>query len=133
MRITAHVIPRANGKPKCSGCGVSRPGYDHMSDPRRFEFIPVWNIPVSLSYTMRRVNCPTCGIKVETVPWAQGKHASCDVFRHFLATWARRLSWKETAACFHTGWDNVCRSVKWVVDFGLEHRDLRGHHRHRGR
>ena len=95
-----------------------------MPRPREFEFIPVWNIPVSLSYTMRRVDCPTCGIKVEAVPWAQGKHACCDVYRHFLASWARRLSWKETAACFHTNWDTVCRSVKWVVDFGLKHRDL---------
>jgi transposase len=124
MRIIANVIPRANGKPRCSGCGKHRPGYDHMPVPRQFEFIPVWNIPVSLSYTMRRVNCPTCGVKVESVPWAQGKHGGCDVFRHFLASWARRLSWKETAACFHTSWDTVCRSVKWVVDFGLKHRDL---------
>jgi len=124
MRIIATVIPRANGKPRCSGCGKPRPGYDRMSPPREFEFIPIWNIPVSLSYTMRRVNCPTCGVKVEAIPWAQGKHASCDVFRHFLATWARRMSWKETAACFHTKWDTVCRSVKWVVDFGLKHRNL---------
>jgi len=123
-RIIAEIIPRANAKPRCSGCGEPRPGYDRMRRPREFEFIPVWNIPVSLSYTMRRVDCPTCGIKVEAVPWAQGKHACCDVYRHFLASWARRLSWKETAACFHTNWDTVCRSVKWVVDFGLKHRDL---------
>lgn len=97
-----------------------------MSSPREFEFIPIWNIPVFLSYTMRRVNCPTCGIIVEAVPWAQGKNTYCDVYRHFLASWARRLSWKETAACFQTSWDNIRRSVKWVVDFGLKHRDLDG-------
>jgi transposase len=95
-----------------------------MPKPREFEFIPIWGIPVALSYTMRRVNCPTCGIKVETVPWAQGKHGCCDVFRHFLASWARRMSWKETAECFQTNWDTVCRSVKWIVDFGLKHREL---------
>jgi len=64
-----------------------------------FEFIPVWNIPVWLSYTMRRVSCPDCGIKVEAVPWAQGKNSCCDVYRHFLASWARLLSWKQTAVC----------------------------------
>ncbi len=125
-RIIAEIIPRANSRPRCSGCGKPRPGYDRMPRPREFEFIPVWNIPVSLSYTMRRVDCPTCGIKVEAVPWAQGKHTCCDVYRHFLASWARRLSWKETASCFHAKWDTVCRSVKWVVDFGLKHRDLDG-------
>ena len=97
-----------------------------MPAPREFQFIPVWNIPVSLSYTMRRVNCPDCGIRVEAVPWAQGKHSCCDVYRHFLASWARHLSWKQTAAAFRTKWDTVCRSVKWVVDFGLKHRDLEG-------
>lgn len=123
-RVVAEIIPRANSRPICSGCAKPRPGYDHMPSPRQFAFVPLWNIPVFFSYTMRRVNCPACGIKVEAVPWAQGKHSCCDVFRHFLASWARRLSWKETAQCFQTNWDNVCRSVKWVVDFGLKHRNL---------
>ena len=123
-RIIAELKPRANGKPRCSGCGEIRPGYDTSRTPRLFEFVPLWNIPVFLSYSMRRVCCPDCGVKVETIPWATGKHSCCDVYRHFLARWARRLSWKETAACFHTSWDNVCRSVRWVVDYGLKHRDL---------
>lgn len=97
-----------------------------MPQPRSFEFIPIYNIPVELSYTMRRVDCSRCGIKVESVPWAQGKHTCCDVFRHFLASWARLLSWKQTAASFHTSWDTVCRSVKWVVDYGLTYRNLDG-------
>ncbi len=123
-RIVVEVRPRANSKPICSGCGKQCPGYDHMPRPRLFEFIAIWSIAVFLSYTMRRVNCSTCGIKVEAVPWAQGKHSCCDVYRHFLASWAKRLSWKETASCFNTSWDTVCRSVKWVVEYGLKHRDL---------
>ena len=124
IRIIARIIPRANSKPRCSGCGNPRPGYDRMHASREFEFIPVWSIPVTLSYNMRRVDYPDCGVKVEAVPWAQGKHTCCGVYRHFLASWVRRLSWKETAACFHTKWDTVCRSVKWVVAYGLKHRDL---------
>jgi hypothetical protein len=31
---------------------------------------------------MRRVDCPRCGVKVESVPWAQGKHSCCDAYRH---------------------------------------------------
>lgn len=125
-RIIAHVRPRSNSKACCSGCKKLRPGYDRSSTPRLFEFIPVYNIPVCLSYHMRRVDCPKCGIKTESVPWADGKHTSCEVFRHFLASWARRMSWKETAACFNTSWDTVCRSVQWLVAFGLEHRKLDG-------
>jgi transposase len=125
-RIIAEVRARKGTKPLCSGCGKPRAGYDQAPDPRLFEFIPIYNIPVYLSYTMRRVNCPDCGVTVERVPWAQGKHRCCDVFRHFLASWAKRMSWKETAECFGVKWDTVCRSVQWVVAYGLEHRSLDG-------
>ena len=42
----------------------------------------------------------------------------------FLARWARKLSWKETADSFHTSWDNVRDAVEYVVHWGLEHRTL---------
>ncbi|MFQ3269818.1 MAG: transposase [Lentimonas sp.] len=60
---------------------------------------------------MRRGDCAAGGVKVEKVPWAQGKHSCCDVFRHFLASWAKRISWKETAECFH-----VIKKLGEVVD-----------------
>lgn len=42
----------------------------------------------------------------------------------FLAQWARRLSWQETAKAFRTSWENVFQAVEWVVDFGLAQRTL---------
>src|SRR5260370_41931796 len=44
----------------------------------------------------------------------------------FLARWARRLSWRETARAFQTSWEAVYRSVEWFVQWGLAHRELRG-------
>lgn len=124
--LEADIRPRANSKARCSGCGRSCACYDRMPQPRRFLFIPLWNIPVYLLYTMRRVDCPACKVTVEQVPWAEGKHATCNVMRHFLASWAKRLSWKETAQCFRSSWDTVRRSVQWVVEYGLKNRDLEG-------
>ena len=49
----------------------------------------------------------------------------------FLARWARRLSWKETAEAFHTSWDKVFDAVEHVVTWGLEHRMLEPDRRHR--
>jgi hypothetical protein len=43
----------------------------------------------------------------------------------FLARWARRLSWRETARVFQTSWEAVYRSVEWFVEWGLAHRELR--------
>jgi transposase len=42
-RIIGHIIPRANAKHRCSGCGEQRPRYDSMRQPRAF--IPSWKIP----------------------------------------------------------------------------------------
>jgi len=71
--LEVEIEPRANSRAICSGCGEKRPGYDRLS-PRRFQFVPFWNIAVFFVYAMRRVDCPTCGVTVERVPWGEGAH-----------------------------------------------------------
>ena len=73
---------------------------------------------------MRRVQCRQCGVKAEQVPWAMGKHTLTKAYMLYLAHWARKLSWKETALSFGTTWDQVCHAVEYVVQWGLEHREL---------
>jgi transposase len=100
------------------------PGYDQLAE-RRFEFIPLWGFLVFLLYTMRRVDCRRCGlVAVEEVPWGDGKRTLTKAYMLFLARWARRLSWKETAEAFHTSWDKVFDAVEHVVTWGLVHRTL---------
>ena len=101
------------------------PGYDRQSE-RQFEFVPLWQIAVYFVYALRRVDCPRCGVKVEKVPWCDGKNQLTTTYRWFLAGWSRRLSWKEVAVTFGTTWQNVFRSVKDAVSWGLAHRDLGG-------
>jgi transposase len=122
--LVVEVVPRKNGQVICSGCGGSASGYDRGSQPRLFSFVPMWGYPVYLRYVMRRVDCPDCGVKVEQVPWSQGKSPRTRAYEVFLARWARRLSWQEVARVFHTSWEQVYRSVESVVDYGLSHRSL---------
>ena len=123
--IEVQVEARRNGRPICSGCGEVRPGYDRLPE-RRFEFVPLWGIAVYFVYAMRRVECPACGVKVEEVPWCDGKNELTTTYRWFLAGWAKRLSWQEVACAFRTSWQNVFRSVKHAVSWGLAHRSLEG-------
>jgi transposase len=123
LAIEVEVRARANSRAKCSGCGRAAPGYDTLP-VRRFEFVPLWGIAVYLVYAMRRVACVSCGVKVEMVPWASGKHQLTDTYAWFLARWARRLSWKEVAEVFHTSWEKVFRSVEMAVQWGRAHQDL---------
>lgn len=125
LAIEVTLQPRKNSRPVCSGCGKKGPGYDHR-DTRTFEFIPLWGILVFYVYTMRRVDCPKCGIQVERVPWAQGKRTVTTTYAWFLARWAKHLSWAQVADAFQTSWYRVCTSVEMAVEWGRAHVDLAG-------
>lgn len=123
--IEVEVHPRANSKPICSGCGCARPGYDRL-EQRRFEFVPLWGIAVFFLYAMRRVDCPDCGVKVERVPWSNGKSGLTTTYQWFLARWAKRIAWQEVASVFNTTWEKVETAVKYAVSWGIANQDLGG-------
>src|SRR5436190_11613609 len=111
LELEVRVRSRANSRPICSGCGKKGPGYDRLA-ARQFEFVPLWGIAVFFVYGLRRVECPTCGVTAEAVPWCQGKQTHTRTYQWFLAHWARRMSWQEVAQVFHTSWQSVFKAVK---------------------
>ena len=123
--IEAALRPRAHRRPTWSGCTPPGPGYDTLAR-RRFEFVPRWGLPVFFCCALRRVACPTCGVRVETVPWATGKQPLTTTYAWFLARWAKRLNWTEVAAAFRTTWDHVCDAGEMAGAWGRHHQDLTG-------
>ena len=121
--IEIEIVPRKGSKAICSGCNKPRSGYDTLS-PRLFEHISFWGFLVFFVYSMRRVDCPECGVKVESVPWANGKNHMTSSYSWFLAMWSRRLSWQEVAECFKTSWYHVFKSVEMAVEWGRARLDL---------
>src|SRR5690242_303654 len=122
--IEVLVRPRKGSASVFSRCHLPAPGYDQLAE-RRFEFIPLWGFFVFLLYALRRVDCRRCGVlAVEAVPSGDRTRTLTEAYMLFLARWARRLSWKETAECFRTSWDKVFDAVEHVVAWGLEHRTL---------
>ncbi len=121
--LLIHVRPRVGSKGYCSGCGVKGRHYDTLA-PRRFQYVPLWAILVFLVYAMRRIDCRTCGVTVEMVPWADGKKRMTRSFQWFLAGWAKRLCWSDVAAAFQTSWSTVYRAVEGAVEWGLARHDL---------
>jgi hypothetical protein len=91
--LEVQVNERANSWALCSVCRQPASGYDRLG-VRRFEFIPVWGIKAFLLYAPRRVNCATCGVKVEHMPWALGKRQLTRNYAWYLAEWAKRMSWQ---------------------------------------
>ena len=125
LQLEVQIEPRRNSRAICSSCGQKQPGYDTLP-VRRFEFVPFWGILVYFVYAMRRVNCPQCGIKVEQVPWAQGKRPITNTYGWFLARWAKRMSWSEVAATFHTSWHIVYSAVEMAVKWGRTNMNMDG-------
>jgi transposase len=123
--IEVPMRPAARTLGVCSGCGVPGPGYDTLA-ARRFQFVPLWGIAVVLVYAMRRVECAACGVTVERVPWAAGKHQLTWSYVWFLARWGRRLSWAEVARIFSTSWPTVFRAVEVAVEWGRARMPMEG-------
>ena len=125
LALTIAIAPHGRNRPQCGGCGQRGGAYDRLA-PRRFEFVPLWGLRVFFLYARRRVDCRRCGVTVEQVPWADGKHQLTTTYRWFLARWAKRLSWQEVARVFGTSWDQVFRAVAMAVAWGRDHVDLTG-------
>lgn len=123
--IEVTIEPHAGIRRRCSRCQKPAPGYDCLPQ-RRWLFVPLWGIATYFCYAPRRVECAEHGIVVEHIPWSDGKRPVTCAMMGFLARWARRLSWRETARSFQTSWEAVYRSVEWFVEWGLAHRQLRG-------
>ena len=123
--LVIDIEPRRNSRPICPECHKRCTVYDRQPQ-RLFEYLPIWSFKSYFRYAPRRVKCPEHGVKVEALPWAYGKERMTFSYQVYLANWAKRLSWQETARVFETSWNTVFRAVKFVVDYGLAHRSLEG-------
>ncbi|MFM6131828.1 MAG: hypothetical protein ACKPBV_24440 [Sphaerospermopsis kisseleviana] len=121
--LSVRILPRRNSRPYCSGCGRRGPVHSILPD-RQFQHIPIYGIADVFLSAMRRVKCDRCGVKVEIVPWGDGKNRQTTSCRWFLASWAKRLSWTEVAVIFRTSWDSVMRAVEHAVEYGIKYCDL---------
>lgn len=123
MSLRIPIRPRPRSRPVCSGCGKKRPGYDRLEE-RSFRFVPLWAIAVFFVYRPRRCDCRRCGVLVELMPWACGKSSITTTFAWFIASWAKSLSWKETARRFCLSWHVVMDAVRYAVEWGRAHQNL---------
>lgn len=121
--MVVYLFPDRRCKVVCSSCGSQGPGYDTLKE-RRWKHVPFWGIPVILVYSPRRVKCSNCGIKVEAIPWTQGKSPLSLPLSMVLATWSKLVAWKVVGQLFGFHWNTVRKAVKNVVDYGLANRDL---------
>jgi transposase len=85
----------------------------------------MWGIPVTLEYSPTRVSCKVCGkVKVEAIPWAQGKCRLSVGLVWLLSSWCKQLPWEQVARHYKVHWNTVATAVRQAVAYGLANREL---------
>jgi transposase len=125
VEVWGEIEAHAPRRGRCSVCAQAAATYDHLAR-REWTHVGLWGLRTRLFYPPRRVRCPEHGVRVEAMPWNEGKRPWTRAMMVCLARWARRLSWRETAEAFEVSWEAVYRSVQWIVEWGLAHRVLTG-------
>jgi transposase len=108
----------------CGVCGALGRVRDRLRT-RSWKHVPLWGIPVTLAYAPARVSCLQCGkVKVEAIPWSEGKSRLSKGLIWLLASWCKLLPWKQVADLFGVHWNTVAAAVRQAVAYGLAHREM---------
>jgi transposase len=123
--LVVSVRPRWR-KPRCSECEQPAPGYDSLPQPRRWRSLPFGWFDVFLEYTMRRVDCPRCGVRVELVPWAAAASRFTRPFEQLVAYLAQMTDKTTITKLLGLSWRAVGTIIERVIDECLQPERLDG-------
>lgn len=101
-------------KPRCGQCGRRGPVYDTCKS-RAWRHLGLGRVPFLLRYTPRRVNCRSCGVHVEGVPWAAPASRFTRDFEELAAYLAQRMDKTATCKLLGINWRTVGTIVERVV------------------
>ena len=136
------VRPRWRG-PRCGRCGRKGTIYDHRA-ARLWRHQPLGSLRVWLEYAPRRVDCSSCGVRTEAVPWAAPGSRFTDDFEQYVAYLAQVTDKTSVTRIVGVAWRSVDRIVTRVVErhrsrpecldglrwIGIDDFSYRRHHRY---
>lgn len=100
--------------PRCCDCECKVRSI-HDQRPRRWRHLDLGGIKVQLRYTMRRVRCPDCGVRVEAVPWAEPGSRFTFAAERYIAYLAQRTDRSTVTEWMRVAWRTVGDVVRRVV------------------
>jgi transposase len=103
--------------PRCSCCHRKVKG-SHDSRERMWRHLDLGGMMTMIRYTIRRVDCPKCGVKVEDVPWAAPGSRFTKPFENQVAYLAQRCDLTTAATLMRIAWRSVGEIAARVVDRG---------------
>lgn len=107
---------------RCGGCGTKCTStYDRRE--RRWRHLDVGGIKVQLRYEIRRVECDSCGVVVESVPWAESGSGFTLAFENHVGYLAQQASRSAVTSIMRIAWRTVGRIIRRLTK---RHRDKHG-------
>lgn len=123
-RVSLQLRHAGKGPVECPECQQRCSKADHAPE-RTWRHLDTMQFETLLRARVPRANCPTCGVKTVTVPWA-GKHSPYtwlfEAFGVMVLQSASNTS--EACAILNIGWDGAQRLMERAVQRGLETRTL---------
>lgn len=111
--LVVDVAPRWR-KPRCAECGTPGSGYDR-DEGRQWRHLDLGGVMLHLRYAIRRVNCRSCGVKVEQVPWAETSSKFTRAFEDQVGYLAQRCDKTTISDFMRIAWGTVGAIIQRVV------------------
>ena len=105
----------------CAECGEPCPLHDH-AEPRTWRHLDTCQYQTLLSASLPRTKCPTHGVRVVRVPWAEPLGRFTMLFEGVVIAWLKQASQSAVAEQFGLSWDEVHGIMDRAVKRGLARR-----------
>lgn len=111
----------------CSGCrkgGLRLAIHDHRR--ARWRHLDLGAQRCFVECELRRLRCPSCGVRYEAVPWARPEASHTRDFEDVVAFLAQQMAKTPITRLMRVGWSTVGRIVERVVGEQLDETRLAG-------
>jgi transposase len=113
-RVVVDIARPAARRMRCPGCGhTTRSVYDRSL--RSWRHLDALRTRCELRCEVRRIDCPTCGVITEEVPWARAGSRFTRAFEDSCAFLARDAPKSVVARLMRIDWATVGRMIERVV------------------
>lgn len=110
--IVIDVAPRWM-RCRCSVCGRKATAYDKRE--RTWRHLDLGGMKCELRYSLRRLECERCGVKVEAVPWAEVDSGFTKPFEELVTLMAQKTDRTTVAGLLRIAWLSVGRILERVT------------------
>jgi transposase len=123
--VVAEIAAIEGRLPQCGCCGQAVRRTKGQGRVRRWRDLKLRHLPLVITYHPRRVVCPTCGVRVEGVPWAYRWSRVTKSLSRVVAELARSADLSTVAREYQINWKTVAGILHQVVQWGLAQRRRR--------